>query len=201
MSIETLILGVGYPFVFLFIAAECTGLPVPGGIAVLAAAAAAGAGKGFNIWLVFLFGATGAIIGSLAGYWIGRRAGRVLLDRISGRLWFNWGHFRKAEYFFSRHGGSTIFWGRWISYLRLLTSLLAGVLEMDFHKFLFYNVFGGIVWAGSVSFIGYKFGKHLDVVERIIGDVGIGLLVVAMVILAGYFVISKLFFPRGSSRQ
>jgi membrane protein DedA with SNARE-associated domain len=191
MSLEALIQTVGYPFVFLFIMGESAGVPLPGETTVLIASAAAGAGKGFNIWLVVAVASAGAITGDTIGYWIGRRGGRALLDRLSGKLWFRKDHIEKAERFFSRHGGKAVFFGRSVSYLRVLTALMAGVSRMHYPRFLFYNALGGIVWASVVSFIGFKFGRRLPLIERIIREMGWGILIVGMCIAAAYYVTVK----------
>lgn len=183
MSLETIILSVGYPLVFFFIMGESAGIPMPGETTVLIAAGAAGAGKHFNIWLVFLCACAGAIVGDTIGYWIGRRGGRNLLLRLAGRRWFKKEHLEKAEKFFSKHGGKAVFFGRSVSYLRVLTALMAGVSHMYYPRFLLYNALGGIAWAAVVSFIGYKFGQNLDLVEKIIREFGRGLL--AAVVIAG----------------
>ncbi len=201
MSIEALINHIGYPLVFFLIAAEYSGLPLPGETALLIAAATAGAGKGFNIWLVFFFASLGAIAGDSIGYMIGRRGGRVLFERLSGRLWFKETHIRKTEDFFAYHGGIAVFIGRWISYLRLLTALMAGVSRMNYPKFLLSNVLSGILWAGVVGYLGYKFGKHLAIVEQTIEEIGFGILIVALVAAALYFIASGLFFHRERPRK
>jgi membrane protein DedA with SNARE-associated domain len=192
MSLESLLLSVGYPLVFLLIMGESAGVPMPGETAVLIASGAAGAGRGFNVWLVFACAAAGAIVGDTIGYWIGRRGGRALLTRLTGKLWFKKEHIEKAEKFFGRHGGKAVFFGRSVSYLRVFTALMAGVSRMQYPKFLFYNAMGGIVWAGVVSFIGYKFGKHLDIVEKIIREIGWGLLGVVALIVVLYYCAHKL---------
>jgi membrane protein DedA with SNARE-associated domain len=192
MSFEALILSVGYPLVFLFIMGESAGVPLPGETTVLIASGAAGAGKGFNIWLVFLFASAGAIVGDTIGYWIGRRGGRALLGRLSGKLWFKKDHIEKAEKFFAKHGGKAVFFGRSVSYLRVLTALMAGVSQMNYPRFLFYNALGGIAWAAVVSFVGFKFGRHLDVVESVIREIGWGVLIGIACICLGYFAAVKL---------
>jgi membrane protein DedA with SNARE-associated domain len=192
MHLELLLQTVGYPLVFLLIMGESAGVPMPGETTVLIAAAAAGAGKGFNIWLVFLFASAGAIVGDTIGYWIGRRGGRALLERVAGKLWFKRDHIEKAEKFFARHGGKAVFFGRSVSYLRVLTALMAGVSRMHYPRFLFYNALGGIVWAGIVSFLGFKFGQHLPYIEKIIHEFGMGLLVcIAAVVLLWYIARKK----------
>jgi len=196
MSIEALIIHIGYPLVLLFIAAEYSGLPLPGETAVLIAAATAGAGKGFNIWLVFLFASLGAIVGDLIGYFIGRRGGRVLFERFSGRLWFKKAHIRKTEDFFAHHGSIAVFFGRWISYLRLLTAIMAGISRMNYTKFLLSNILSGILWAGVVSYFGYKFGKHITIIEQAVEEIGFMILIIAIAVVGVYFLAAKLFFRR-----
>jgi membrane protein DedA with SNARE-associated domain len=202
MSLEVLIQTVGYPLVFLLIMGESAGVPMPGETAVLIAAGAAGAGKGFNIWLVFLFASAGAIVGDTIGYWIGRRGGRALLGRLSGKLWFKKDHIEKAELFFARHGGKAVFFGRSVSYLRVLTALMAGVSRMYYPRFLFYNAMGGITWAAVVSFVGYKFGRHLPFVEKVIDEIGWGVLIAVLCIAAVYYASRKFgWLPAGKGRK
>jgi membrane protein DedA with SNARE-associated domain len=201
MSIEALIIHIGYPLVLFFIAAEYSGLPLPGESAVLITAATAGAGKGFNIWIVFLFASLGAIIGDSIGYLIGRRGGRILFERFSGRLWFKEAHIRKTENFFAHHGGIAVFFGRWISYLRLLTAIMAGISRMNYSKFLLSNVLSGVLWAGVVSYLGYKFGKHITIIEQNVEEIGFMILIIAIALVAVYFLAAKLFFHRERPRK
>jgi len=191
MSLKVLIHSIGYPLVFLLIMGESAGVPLPGETAVLVAAGAAGAGKGFSVWLVFLVAAAGAIVGGIIGYWIGRCGGRVLLERLSGRLWFKKEHIEKVEIFFTKHGGKAVFFGRSVSYLRVLTALMAGVSRMRFPRFLFYNAIGSIAWAAAVSFVGYKFGRHLPFVKDIIDEIGWGVLIALVCLVAVYFASRK----------
>jgi membrane protein DedA with SNARE-associated domain len=201
MSIEALINHIGYPLVFLIVAAEYSGLPLPGETAVLLAAAAAGAGKGFHFGLVFLFAAIGAIAGNTIGYQIGRRGGRVFIERLSGLLRFKEAHIRKTEDFFARYGVIAIFIGRWISYLRVLTALMAGVSRMHYPKFLLCNVLSGILWAGVVTFLGFKFGRNIAVVEQGIEEIGLVTIVVALTLVAVYFLATRLFFHHDNPRK
>jgi membrane protein DedA with SNARE-associated domain len=192
MSLESIILSVGYPLVFFFIMGESTGIPMPGETTVLIAAGAAGAGKSFNIWYVFLCSSAGAVAGGMAGYWIGRRGGRKLLLKLSGNRWFKPSHLEKAEMFFAKHGASAVFFGRSLSYLRVLTALMAGVSHMNYPRFIVYNALSGVIWAGVVSFIGYKFGQHLDLVEKLIRAFGRGTLIAVIIVAVLYFIAYKL---------
>ncbi len=81
MSIHDLITSYGYLAVFLLVAIESFGVPLPGETAVVAAATYAGATHRLSVWLIFVFAALGAVLGDTAGYWIGNKGGYRLLRR------------------------------------------------------------------------------------------------------------------------
>ena len=111
------------------------GIPLPGETGLLIAAAAAGTGTVFSIWWVIAAASAGAIVGDTLGYWIGRKGGRVLLLKITGNFFIKAEHLDKAENFFKKHGAAAVFFGRSVSYLRVLTALLAGFSSMHIRIF------------------------------------------------------------------
>jgi membrane protein DedA with SNARE-associated domain len=151
---------ISYGLVLLFgvIAAESAGVPVPGETALIAASILAANGH-YSIVSVIVVAAAAAIIGDNIGYWIGRTGGRALLER--------WGPVRRyaekalppGERFFRRHGGKTVFIGRFVAVLRVTAAWLAGITHMPWWKFFVWNAAGGIVWAIGVSLLAYYFGK------------------------------------------
>ena len=187
MHLEAIIQTVGYPSVFIFVTGECMGIPMPGETGLLIAAAAAGTGKMFNIYAVIAVAAAGAIIGDTLGYWIGRKGGRNVVLRLMGKFKIKIEHIEKAEHFFARHGGKAVFFGRSVSYLRVLTALLAGVSHMPYPKFLVFNALGGITWAVVFGMLGYHFGKNLQFFRSILHEAGWGILVLAGIAAGIYF--------------
>jgi membrane protein DedA with SNARE-associated domain len=172
MHLEGFIAAMGYPAVFLLVMGECMGIPLPGETGLLIASAAAGTGAAFSIWWVIAAAAAGAIVGDTLGYWIGRKGGRVLLLKITGKFYIKAEHLDKTEKFFKKHGAAAVFFGRSVSYLRVLTALLAGVSSMHYPKFLLYNALGGITWALLFGCAGYMFGKNLGPLEHGIREAG-----------------------------
>ena len=72
-----------------------------------------------------------------------------------------------SERFFERHGGKTVFFGRFVSILRYTVAWIAGLSHMRWWRFLFWNAAGGIVWATSVGLLAYWGGKALaDAIQR-----------------------------------
>jgi membrane protein DedA with SNARE-associated domain len=148
----------GLLLLFAVIAAESAGVPLPGETALIAASILAAQGH-YSIVSVIVVAASAAILGDNAGYWIGRTGGRALLER--------WGPVRRyaeraippGERFFKKHGGKTVFIGRFVAVLRVTAAWLAGITQMSWWRFFLWNASGGIVWATGVSLLAYYFGK------------------------------------------
>jgi membrane protein DedA with SNARE-associated domain len=172
----TLLATYGYIVVLLVVMAESAGLPLPGETSLLVAGAFAATGK---LWLpgVIAAAALGAILGDTAGYWIGRTSGLRLLRRHGHLLRFDERKLAQAEAFFARHGEKTVFLGRFVPVGRIFSALLAGISQMRYARFLLWNATGGIVWATLMGTLGYLFGSQLPLIERLVGQFGIGLLI------------------------
>jgi membrane protein DedA with SNARE-associated domain len=153
-----LLISYGLVLLFAVIAAESAGVPLPGETALIAASILAAQGH-YSIVSVIAVAASAAIIGDNVGYWIGRTGGRAVLER--------WGPIRRyaeralppGERFFKKHGGKTVFIGRFVAVLRVTAAWLAGITHMNWWRFFLWNASGGIVWATGVSLLAYYFGK------------------------------------------
>lgn len=136
---------------------ESMGVPSPGETALVLAAVLASQGK-LQIWLVILIGVSSAILGDNAGYWLGRRFGREVLE-ARGPF-----HRRRAaliaagDRFFERHGPKAVFFARWIALVRFAAAWLAGINEMRFLEFFLWNALGGITWGITYGLVGYFAG-------------------------------------------
>ena len=106
-----------------------------------------------------------AIIGDAVGYWIGRRAGRPLFDRPDSRF-FKRKHLLRTQAFYDRHGGKTIVLARFIPIVRTFAPVVAGVAAMPYRRFAAFNVFGGIGWIVSMTFVGYFLGDTIPGIDE-----------------------------------
>jgi len=159
----------GLSAVFLAVMLESTGVPVPGETALIAASVLAAQGL-LSLPLVIVVAAAAAIIGDNAGYWIGRAAGRRLLERWRPVARYTEKMLPPAERFFAHHGGKAVFLARFIPGLRVIGALVAGIAGMEWWRFLVWNMAGGMVWATSVALIAYGLG---EAVARAIGRYGL----------------------------
>lgn len=143
---------------FLLVGVESAGVPLPGETALVASGVLASQSK-LNIVAVIVVAASAAIIGDNGGYWIGRKGGRKLLERWS----FVNKHAQKvlprAERIFAKHGGKTVFFGRFIAVLRITAAWMAGISRMPWWRFLLFNAAGGILWATLVGLVAYYSGQ------------------------------------------
>ena len=110
------------------------------------------------------------------------------MERLIDKFHIKREHLEKAELFFSRHGGKAVFFGRSVSYLRVLTAILAGVSQMHYPRFLMFNALGGITWAALFGMAGYHFGKHLAAFRSVVHEIALGILIVAAIGGAIYFI-------------
>jgi len=114
----------------------------------------------YSIASVIAIAAAGAIVGDNLGYWlIGRLGGRALFRRWR---WLNQYSDRvlpRAEALMERHGGKTVFFGRFVSILRYTVAWIAGLSRMEWWRFLFWNAAGGIAWATAVGLTSYYAGQ------------------------------------------
>ncbi|NUR98156.1 MAG: DedA family protein [Kribbellaceae bacterium] len=179
---------VAYLVVGLVIGVESMGVPLPGETTLIAAALLASQGD-LNVVFVIGAAAAGAIIGDSIGYFIGRKAGRGLFERLGRRSHhFSEARIVKAEKYFHRYGVWTVFFGRFVALLRIFAGPMAGMLRMNYPRFLVANAAGGIVWSTTIGVVAYKVGDNAD---KIFGQVSVWALVVVGAALVTAYVVYK----------
>jgi undecaprenyl-diphosphatase len=182
-SVVRLVESYGYAVVFVFVAIESLGIPLPGETVLVTAGALAALGH-LSIWWVIAIAAAGGIVGDAAGYWIGRLGGLALLKRYGRYVHFDEHKLEKVRAFFNKHGSKAVFFGRFIALLRTWAALLAGTAEMPYRVFTLYNVLGGITWATTFGMLGYLFGRSLPLLERYIGQASLAVVLLVALVVA-----------------
>lgn len=133
-------------------------------------------------WLVGAIAVVGAVAGDQAGYWIGRRFGTGMLLRFGRYVFIDHRRLDATRRYYQKHGGKTVFFGRFTSILRSFGPVVAGASRMPYPGFLLWSLASCVVWGAVFTLIGYFFGASWDVIERYLGwggaiafVVGIGL--------------------------
>jgi membrane-associated protein len=167
--------------VFLLPALEAStfvGVAVPGEAAVVFGGFLAHSGH-VSLRLVVLAATVGAIAGDQVGYWVGRRFGPGILDRLPGRLRRST-RLRGSLDLVARRGAVAVFLGRWAASLRALTPTIAGVSGVRPRRFAIANALGATTWATTAATLGYLAGASYRGVLSglsLAGVVVVGLLV------------------------
>lgn len=146
-------------FLIIFIETGVVAMPFLPGDSLLFVAGAIAAIGGMNLPALMILLTIAAIAGDAANYSIGRWVGPKVFAWESSR-WFNKDAFNKTHDFYEKHGPITIVVGRFLPFIRTFTPFVAGVADMTYPKFAFYNVIGGILWVCSLSGLGFLVGNH-----------------------------------------
>lgn len=127
-----------------------------------------------------------AIIGDTVGYWFGRKTGPRIFKREKSRF-FAKDHLLKAQEFYEKHGGKTIIYARFVPFARTFAPIVAGVGNMDYKKFLLFNISGGILWVVSMTLLGYFFG-NIPFIKKNFEYVIIGVIILSTLpVIIGYW--------------
>jgi membrane protein DedA with SNARE-associated domain len=169
-NVETAFRHYGYLIVFLPILGESAGIPLPGETVLLAGGLAASKGI-LSLPLVILVGASAAIVGDNLGYLVGRAGGRPLLFRYGRVLHVKDRQLAILDSFFERHGPKTVFFGRWVIFLRVWAALFAGASRMHWRQFGFWNALGGLAWATTMGTLAYVFAASVVRISKVFGIV------------------------------
>src|SRR5512136_2677498 len=167
MSLEQLVINVGYIGLFAIIFAESGlffGFFLPGDSLLLTAGLLASrydpalGHTVMNIWILLIILPLAAIIGDNVGYWFGKKTGPRIFNRENSRL-FKRKNLLAAKAFYDKHGGKTLILARFMPFIRTFVPIVAGAVEMEYRRFFTWNVVGGVLWGTGVTLVGYGIGK------------------------------------------
>jgi membrane protein DedA with SNARE-associated domain len=159
------------------------GLVVPGETVMLLGGAVAGQGA-IDIYLLIAIAWFSAWAGDTTSFFLGRKLGREFVMRHGPRFGISHERFERVEDYFSRHGGKTIFIGRFISLVRAFAPFIAGSSGMRYRAFVPYSILGTGLWASAHILIGYFFSRSIETAAKYAGK-GAFLLATLIVVVAG----------------
>jgi membrane-associated protein len=140
------------------------GFFLPGDSLLVSAGVFAAAGH-LDIRLLLTLVTAAAIVGDQLGYYIGYRTGPRIFRREDS-LFFKRAHLVRAQRFYERHGGKTIILARFMPIVRTFAPVVAGVGQMDYRRFVSFNVIGGFLWVWSMSLLGYSLGQAVPNIDE-----------------------------------
>ena len=140
------------------------GFFLPGDSLLVTAGVFCAAGH-LQLWTLLTAVTAAAIAGDQVGYWIGYRAGPLLFRREESLL-FKRRHLMRTHAFYERHGGKTIILARFMPIIRTFAPVVAGVGEMQYRRFVSFNVVGGFLWVWSMALLGFSLGHTIPGIDR-----------------------------------
>jgi membrane protein DedA with SNARE-associated domain len=157
-TIQALASQYGYLAVFVGILLENLGIPLPGETITIVGGFLAGSGE-LNYWLVLASAAMGAFIGGIGGYFVGKYGGWKLILAASKIFRIQEVQLEEIKTKFSENALKAVFFGRFIPLIRIVSSPMAGVVEMPIGKFLAVNLLGAVTWASVMTTLAFFVGK------------------------------------------
>lgn len=181
LDLVKIIESVGYLGLFAIIFAESgllVGVFFPGDSLLFTAGFLASQGF-FDIYLLAPMMFVAAVLGDSVGYAFGRKVGPKLFRREDS-LFFHKKHLIRAKNFYDKHGGKTITIARFLPIVRTFAPIVAGMGQMPYRRFLFFNLLGGFLWAICLPVIGYFLGNVIPNVDKFL------LPIVVLIIIASF---------------
>jgi membrane-associated protein len=135
------------------------------------------------------------ILGNMAGYWFGKKSGPFLFQR-KDTLLFKKKNLYQARDFYDKHGGQAIVFARFLPIIRTFAPIIAGIVQMDRKKFMYYNIVGCIAWVTTMLLAGHYLDKlfltklNFDLKQHL------EVIVIVIVLVTTLPVLYKLFFGK-----
>ncbi len=193
--VENIVIFGGYPLLFLLIMAE--GLPllgaiIPGHIAIVFAGFLVSLGV-LNIWTVVIMSIIAAILGDALGYYLGRKYGLTLINRLRPFFGLNQEYIDKICRLIMSHTGKSMILGRLSPITRALTPFLVGANRTHERTFWIFNIIGACIWVILSISAGYIFGQSYTVASEYTGRFALILITIIVIMIWGYYFINKQF--------
>jgi membrane-associated protein len=136
------------------------------------------------IWLIALCITLATMAGDNLGYLIGRKVGPPIFERKSAGF-FSRRSVARTEAFFARYGGWAVTIARFISVVRTISPVAAGVGKMQYRKFFTFDTLGALLWGTGLPVFGYVIAHIPGVAEWVVNYIDLVLLGLIVVVVTG----------------
>jgi membrane-associated protein len=138
-------------------------------------------------WIILL--TIAAILGNMVGYWFGKKSGPLLFERKETWL-FKRKHLQNAHDFYDKRGGTAIIVARFLPIVRTFAPIVAGVVHMDYKKFVLFNIIGAVGWIAGLTTLGFLLGENAWIKEHL------EWIIIGLVLVTTAPVAFKMFFSK-----
>lgn len=133
--------------------------------------------SGLGVVPVLVLVTIAGILGNFAGFWFGKKSGPLLFKKQDTFL-FKKRHLIAAHEFYEKHGGGAIIFARFLPFIRTFAPIVAGIVQMEFKKFAFYNITGSLAWVFTMILSGYFLGRAFPWLGNHIELIVLGLILI-----------------------
>lgn len=116
----------------------------------------------YNLFVIALVGALGSAVGSSIAYYIGKKGGRLLVERYGRYVLISKHDLDLTEKFFNKFEAWAILLGQVLPVVRSFIGLIAGIAKAEYKKFVIYTFLGSFVWSLLLAFLGMKLGANWE---------------------------------------
>jgi membrane protein DedA with SNARE-associated domain len=196
-TLRDLIVHFGYAGLFVVVLLGNLGMPaalevmVPTAGGLAAQGFLAGVGP-FPGWIVVGGVATaGELVGTTIFYTIGYYGGLPFVHRYGKYIRFRQHEYDRVHAFFERYGRSTVFWCRFVPFIRGFSSLPAGISRMQKRYFFPFTLLGSAIFSFGLAYLGDVAGHNLDSILAVVHKAGLGILAAVVVVAVAAVVLVR----------
>jgi membrane protein DedA with SNARE-associated domain len=181
------LISAGYAALILFGVLEAACIPVSSEVTFGFAGVLAGQGK-LNLALVIVLGTVAEMVGSYVSYYVGRKGGRPLVDRLGRYVLITQSDVDRAERFMTGRGIWAVPVGRMLPFVRAFTSIVAGLVDIPPARFGVLSLIGTAIYATVLSAIGYSVAGTWNTISNSMSMAGYILAAILVVAIVGFVV-------------
>jgi len=133
-----------------------------------------------NVWLLIAYVFVAAILGNIVGYAFGKRMGNSFLLK-KDTLLFKKRYIMAAEAFFNKYGGLALVMGKFLPIIRTFAPIFAGIVKLDYWKFITFSMAGTLVWVSLMTLLGYFLGNTIPDVKKYLEYIIMGIVVITWI--------------------
>ena len=200
--LTNLLQSIGWPGVVVIMALESANIPIPSEVTMPLAGWMLVQARGLttidSIWMGGLFGAIGCTLGSVISYALGYWGGRPLVQRYGKWIMIEEEDLEKGDRWFKRWGDWAVFFSRLLPIVRTFISFPAGVVRMNFPRFVAFSFVGSFVWCALLAWGGFVFGSNWEAVRAAMRPFDVPM---AIIIIIGVAMYVRRHVEKGRKRQ
>jgi membrane-associated protein len=148
-----------------------------------------------SIFTVLISVSVAAILGDNLGYFVGKKMGQALFKKKESWL-FKPEYVTITKQFYDKHGGKALIVGRFLPIIRTFAPILAGVVNLEYSKFILYSITGGVLWVFSLILAGYFLGRYVPGVKEYLEYI-----IIFMVIVTAIPIVKTFLKERAEARK